>query len=217
MNRIVKRIIYIIIGLFLTYLTILFFVVFFCGHRINSDNFENYSWLFKDSIIEDIDKEYYYSYENKYDEYNNFHYKNAKYLIGIWDLRKTNINSLNDINLVKSNFYPEILYGETFDKKSEFEVTAKFGFSFDDKMIINIDNYSKILKQLKSKNYKGFLGTVNKLSFCNSKNEPQFYMDISFKTPTLFLVYKTKSSLYLIAINSEHEFNEDIIKILNLK
>lgn len=55
------------------------------------------------------------------------------------------------------------------------------------------------------------------MSFSNEKGEHLVLEDYkNVEQPTLFLVYKTKASFYIILINAEYKFDETIIKILNL-
>ncbi|MNY41144.1 hypothetical protein D3C86_1759330 [compost metagenome] len=56
------------------------------------------------------------------------------------------------------------------------------------------------------------------MSLSNEKGEHLILSDFTKgPTPTVFLFYKGHQSFYVIIINSENPFDENIIKILNLE
>lgn len=55
------------------------------------------------------------------------------------------------------------------------------------------------------------------MSLSDGKGEHQVLLNYTEgKTPTVFLLYKSHQSFYVIMINSEQPFDEKIINILNL-
>jgi hypothetical protein len=175
-------------------------------------------WIFKDSVKSDIDTNFCYSYLKKRDVYNNFHYKGT-YNIIIWEFKDLSIAELKKATINQNVNLDDVKFGsgEILNKKSDLEITIKYGFAFNYTMNVNLDGYSKIERNFEGANYKGFYGSINKISLSDEKGEHQILLDYTKgQTPTVFLLYKGHQSFYLIMINSEKPLDESIINILNL-
>lgn len=227
MNKIAKVVIVIVLG----YLTYSIYGIVRYSHSSDWKICKQYTWIFKDSVKNDIDPIGYSlcsSYVKKRDIHNIFHYFNNHdmYPITIWefkdlggiDLNKVIIKQNIDLNGIK------FLSGETLDSNSSMPVTINYGFAFHNGLNINLDQYSKIDGTFAGPNYKGFYGTINKMSFSDEQGKQQIVFDYTLKphkssfSPTIFLVYQGHQSFYVIIINSQKPFKDaSIIKILNLK
>ncbi|MBP6302607.1 MAG: hypothetical protein KBB37_09805 [Bacteroidia bacterium] len=219
MNRVFKAIGGILVAIVLGY-CVYFFTVLTYSHSVDWDMDKQYLWLFKDSVIKEINTDYSYSDVEDRDVYNNFHYKD--YNIVIWDfkdLRDANLQNVvikNQVELGSSAV--KFSSGEILNKKSDMEIAVKFRFAFSDAMNINIDTYSEIYKPIQGKNYKGFYGNLNKFSLSDGKDEHQIIFDYTEgKTQSVVLVYKNQRGFYLIVINSKQKLDENCIDVLNIE
>lgn len=200
--------------------SIYFFTVLSYSHSVDWDMDKQYLWLFKDSVIKDINTDYSFSKVEERDVYNNFHYKD--YNIVIWDfkdLRDANLQNVlikNHVELGSSKV--KFSAGEILNKKSDMDIAIKFRFAFSDVMNINLDTYSEMFRTIQGKNYKGFYGNLNRFSLSNGRGEHQIFFDYTEgKTQSVVLVYKNKTGFYLIVINSKQKIDENCIDILNLE
>lgn len=216
MNKTLKIIIASII--IISYLSYFFYGIIRYSHSSDWQTYKQYMWIFKDSAKADINTNFCYSYVKERDVYNNFDYKDI-YNVMVWefkdlgnaDLKKSTINQ--NVNLEDVKFDS----GEILNKGSNLELTINYGFVFNSSINVNLDKYSKIEKNFKGANYKGFYGSINKMSFSNEKGEHQILSDFTKQiTPALFLFYKGRQSFSIIMIYSKKPFDENIIKILNL-
>jgi hypothetical protein len=231
------------IGVFVLHFAYMFFRH---GHSPNWIACKSYMWIFKDSARKNI---YFipenlttvcFSYSKKRDVYNGFPYfdeqTGARYGIFVWefkdmsnfDLNKISINQNVPLNSLK------IWSGEILgDPKDTMPVNIKYGFEFKHNLNVNLNEYSKIAGTFSGKNYKGFYGTIDQMSFSDERGRHQIFFggnhatslwenwspkehEVSY-TPTVFLLYKGHGSFYVIMINSKWSFKDaSIIKILNL-
>lgn len=219
MNKTLKIIITGITIILIGYLSYFFYGVIRYSHSIDWQTYKQYMWIFKDSIKTDINPNFCYSYVKKRDVYNNFDYKDTHNII-VWEfkdmfnatLEKSTINQNVDLGNVKFES------GEILNMNSDLEFNINYGFVFNSAINVNLDEYSKIQRSFKRANYKGFYGSINRMSFSNEKGEHQILSDFTKgPTPTIFLFYKGHQSFYIIMINSKNLFDENIIKILNLE
>lgn len=219
MNKTLKIIISGVIAIVISYFAYFFYGIIRYSHSSNWQTYKQYMWIFKDSVKSDIDTNFCYSYLKKRDVYNNFHYKGT-YNIIIWEFKDLSIAELKKATINQNVNLDDVKFGsgEILNKKSDLEITIKYGFTFNYSMNVNLDGYSKIERNFEGANYKGFYGSINKMSLSDEKGEHQILLDYTEgQTPTVFLLYKGHQSFYLIMINSEKPFDESIINILNLK
>lgn len=218
MDKTIKIVIKIVLGIVIGYLIYFFYGVIKYSHSADWHIYKQYMWIFKDSIRKDIDTNFCFSYVQKHDVYNYFSYKGNTRIV-VWefkDLKKANLKeialdrkgNLNDVKFVS---------GEILNKGSDIEITVKKGFAFNSAMKVNVDEYSSIVRNFEGNKYKGFYGSINKMSFSNEKNEHQIFLNFTKgQTPTLFLIYNGHQSFFLIMINAEKTFDESILDVLNL-
>jgi hypothetical protein len=221
MNKAFKTLIWIGIILLIAYFIYFLYVFFITSHMPSWQQCKQYMWVFKDSIKKDIDTSYCFSYVKKRDVYNNYHYRGT-YNIIVWEFKDQINTELNEVlflqnaNLYNVNFKS----GQVLNKGSDLEINIKSGFGFNDSIKINLDEYSKIEREIKGTNYSGFYGYINNMSLSDEQDRHQIIFDFTGgKTRTVFLIYKGHNSFFLIminAINPEMQFGESIINILNL-
>lgn len=228
MHKISKIIIFSIVG-FITYFI---GVIIIDMHFSSWEKCKQYLWIFKDTTQPKLwDPRGWFvcgSYTKRRDIYNAFIYydNNSFYPVLVWefkdlkniDLNKIVFNKIVDIDLENIGF------GETLDTQSSRPVKVKYGFALHKDLKINLDDFSKIDGTFSGANYKGFWGTINKMSFSNAKGEDQIIFDYSYQpyktsfSPSVFLLYKGHQSFYVIIINSKQAFKDaSIINILNLQ
>jgi len=59
-------------------------------------------------------------------------------------------------------------------------------------MTVNVDNHSKIEKKIEGRNYKGFIGSINRISLSNENNEHEIFIDyVPIQKQVLFLIYNS--------------------------
>ncbi|HNW70403.1 MAG TPA: hypothetical protein PKI01_08375, partial [Bacteroidales bacterium] len=125
------------------------------------------------------------------------------------------------------------------------QIKLKFGFEIQNQIILYVDKDTKILKNIDSDNYKGFWGNISKMALCDENGDQLIFFDYTltqqpknlkfikdstdnmyisndnnldskkYSEPTLFILYKKGSNIYLILINSDEIFDDRIINILN--
>jgi hypothetical protein len=190
------------------------------GHSLNEGIYKQYMWAFKDSIKQDIDTNYCVSCVTKKDVYNSFLYK--KNYVTVWEFKDLGSAELNKMNIKQNINLDDIKFnsGEILNKGGDLEINIKYGFAFKNAMTVNVDDLSKIQRTFEGANYKGFYGSINKMSLSDEKGKPQIVLNYTKGlTPTVFLLYKGHQSFYLIMINpidTKKPFDENIINIFNL-
>lgn len=200
-----------------------FFGILKSTHKTEFKNFNRYLWLFQDSLHKDINKYFYVGRIGERDIMYDYIYRNenSNYYITIWELKDLINNDLNEI-LINQNANLEIVkfeWGEIFNENSVLpKITMKMHLSFRNWMSVNLNENSKITNFINSENYKGFYGTIDKMSFNNDKGEVLVLFEYK-KEPlqSLVIFYKCNYGFYAILINSSETIDENILNILALK
>lgn len=198
----------------------------------NNEN-NRHTFIFKDSVLENINRPS-YSWVSKQDTLTHFilseNLKDKKiyyeltdtcnnYYIDVWEFNALKNYELDDVFINEHSIIrnSEFTFEYGLDGKSPYPKSIKYFYKIDG-MIINLGENSKVIKELRGATYKGFYGTVDKLSICNKKGEPQIYLNYEKPLiPTVLLFYRGHGGLFLIIIHSTRRLNENIIKILNLR
>jgi len=184
---------------------------------------KNHLYFFKDSVISKLDT-ISYNWVTDQDTLDNYLYDNDKYILHVWKFNSLDNADLKDIFINERSVIrkSEFRWQETLDSKSFCPISVKYLYKIDG-MILNLGENTKIIKELKGQNYKGFYGLVDKMSICDKKGEPQIYFNFNkSQIPTVLLLYKGHNSFYLIMVNPNNELyknikiDENIIKILKL-
>jgi len=220
---------------------------FFCHmfytmhHSVFNDSNDRHLFIFKDSVLENINKPS-FSWVADQDTLTHFvfseYVKNKKdyyeyndtcnnFYIDVWEFNTLKNYELDDVfinehsKIEKSKFS----FGETLNGDGPFSIPIRYLYNIDG-MIINLGENSKVIKEFRGVNYKGFYGLIDKISICDKKGEPQIYFDFETKLkptvlmklmPTILILYKGHNGFYLIKINSSIKLDENVINILNLK
>jgi hypothetical protein len=184
-------------------------------------NFSSYLWIFDESAKEEIDSNFFVGCLRKRDVLFNYIYTKdeTKFLIGIWEFKNPAIKDFKYSTINQNINLDDVKFraGEVLGNKSSPEVMVRFGAFFKNSININLDEHSKVEKIIETENYKGFYGTVNKMSFSDEDGEPWVIHDyLSGKEPCMVLLCKGQKSFYAIIISSEKPFDESIIDIFNL-
>lgn len=207
------------------------------GHSTDWKKWHEYVYLFDDSIIQDVDTFLASSYVTQNDIQTTFHYipnssgrtieekflynnpKDTAYRVLFWEFKKLSQVNVADVDIRTNQNLDNLKLkrGEILDSKSDQRLSIHFGFEYA-RMSVNVDNKSTIEEYINGKNFKGFLGTVNRLSLSNEKNEHEIYIDyVPTPKKVLFLIYNSNNRFYIIIIDSEKDFNASIMNILNLE
>jgi hypothetical protein len=221
MNRIFKIFLFAAIPLLIGYFIHVLYTIQKYGHSMDWETYKQYMWIFKDSIRKDIDTSFSFSNVQKNDVYNNFHYK-RDYNIVLWEFKETGILDIADASINQNINLDNIKFdsGDILNMEGSLEIPVKYGCAFNRNINLNLDRYSKIEKTIKGVNYKGFYGTVNKMSLSDAKYDHQIVFNYMYGiSPTLFLFYKGSKYFYIIVINYKNNqpFDESILNILNLE
>lgn len=220
MNKKLKSILYIVIVLVIGYFVQFYFRVAKPSHSFNKHMYKNYMWILKDSARREIEPLFCYSYVQKHDVYNGFHFK-GNYLLIVWEFKNLRNLSIEKVAINSNIYLGDVKFGkgEILNDGSYLPITIKSTYSFKNLMNIDVGTDSRIEKQIKGANYKGFYGKIKRMALRNASGGDHILFNyVQGPTPTVVLVYKGHHSFFLIVINHIYKpLNPDIIKILNLK
>ena len=206
------------------------------GHSTEWKKWKEYTFLFNDSVIQNVDTFLACSDVARNDVFTNFHYisndsersmsgkflnnpKDNAYNVVFWEFKKLAKINIADINfrLNQNLGLLKLKRGEILNSKSDQRVAIHYGFEYKS-MNINLDSNSKIDKFISGRKYKGFIGSVTRMSFSNENEKHEIFLDyVPHQKQVLFLVYKSNQRFFIIIIDSYKYLNENIIEILNLK
>jgi len=236
MNKRFKYLIRVVVVVLVGYVIYFISDYMIFGHSTDLKKWKEYIYLFNDSIIQDVDTILAYSDVTRNDVYTNFHYipndsgrsveekffynpKDTAYNVVFWEFKKLSNVSVNNVvfRTNKNLDHLKLERGEILNSKSDQRVSIHYGFEYQN-ININIDNHSKIEKFINGKNYKGFIGSINRMSFSNENEEHEIFIDyLPGQKQVLFLVYKNKNQFFIIIIRSDKQFKENLINILHLQ
>jgi hypothetical protein len=206
------------------------------GHSTDWKKWKEYTYLFNKSIIQDVDTFLAVSDITRNDVLTMFRYvsndsgkkgrdkfnynpKDTAYNVFFWEFKKLSHLKIDDIDIRTNQNLDNLKLkrGEILDSKSDQRISIHFGFEYES-MAVNVDNHSKIEKKIEGRNYKGFIGYINRISLSNENNEHEIFIDyVPIQKQVLFLIYNSNERFYIIIIDSEKKFDESIMSILNLK
>jgi len=213
-----KLLLFGILAIILSYFIYSAFVAFSNKYKLNFDAYKDYMYFFKDSVKEEIDTNFCYSYIGKQDIYNSFNINN-NFLVSIWEFKSLTHIDLSDIKFNEESDMDKfkIRSGETINVGESPEITINFDFITDSILNVNIKGESSARKFINKGNYKGIQGTIDKVSIYNGKGIPMTILNYSRKQSNVLMIfYKNVNSFFLIEISSEKTFNEDILNMFNL-
>jgi hypothetical protein len=205
-----------------------FLFAFRSCHHVDFKNYKDYTWLFEESIIKNIDSVFFVRCIRKSDNLYMYNLRNVKtndtihqdYQVLIWEIKPLQELDLHEsrfnenVNLSECIVFP----GEVLNSKSTPQIKVKFKLNFNNTLNIDLNENSKIKKNIESTDYKGFYGEINKLSLSNNEGENIIVIDNGIENIySLFLLYKHHGRFFLIDLTSDKEFSETRIDLLNLK
>jgi len=185
---------------------------------------QEYRKFFKDSVLLDLDT-IGYSYVGKNCVLNNFHYKSNMpehdfgFNVCVWEFQSINRQFKIDDIQVKKRSIGDVFFdsGQILDKGSDLEVHIKDGCSFYSGLNIVIDETDSILSFYHNKDYIGCYGKFNLIVLRNEKNENQIVFYNYLKSKLTSIIFTKKgNNLIMFLIQSEKDFQSDIIDILKL-
>jgi hypothetical protein len=134
----------------------------------------------------------------KFDKFENFKIGNIKFR-----------NKQNIIDIKLTN-------GEVIDAESDARNGIAYGYNYKT-ITVNTDQESKIRDWFSDVNFKGFIGSFNRISLSNEKGEHDIYYDfIPYRENVLFMIYKSEKGFFLIVIDSDLPIDRSVLKLLNL-
>jgi hypothetical protein len=190
------------------------------GYRTDWNMYNKYTYLLKDSVKNNLDY-LFCSSEVGYNDVNTSIWTKDSVRISVWEF-----NELKDVDLKQVQFREDVNLeslrfnrGVILDSKSDMNTTVEYGFTFDNSLVVSLDQYSKIQTRFEEKNYRGFFGYINKLSLSNGITH-KHYILLNYAlqvSPALVLFYKDNKGFYMIIVDSKKGMDEKIIRVLNLK
>jgi hypothetical protein len=196
-----------------------------------NNNNERHMFIFNDSLLENINKPS-YSWVSEQDTLTNFVFseilKNKKtyyelndtcnnYYVSIWEFNALKKSELDDVFINEHSVIgkSEFLFESKLNGEGDYPISIKYLYKIDG-FVLNLGENSKLIKELKGVNYKGFYGLVDKMSICDKEGNPQIYFNYKkLLQPIVLLLYKGHGGVYLITIYSSRKLDENVIKILN--
>jgi len=180
-------------------------------------DYKSFSWIFKDSIKQDIDTTFTGGHSRRTDVLHSYIYK-REFFILIWEIYNLKNVKLEEIKFRENSdidnidLLPEVI----FDIGGDVEEHVKLGPFFKDFIEINYDKQSKILEKIEGDNYSGFYGQIKRMTF-SDKTRHLVVINCPTLRNMLLLLYKRNDSFYILMIDSKKQFSASIIDILNLK
>jgi len=203
----------------ITYFVYIIVKVSIYEHKTEFLTHNPHAWLFKDDMNKRFDSLLFGVEIRDQDAYYDYVLKDT--FISVWEFTALHHFNFNQIefkeNMNLDDF--KLTQGEVFNAEltSVPKISIPLELPFCNKLMVNLDENSKIIKAIQSKNYIGFYGNISKMSFSNSNNKHFLLFDYTIgKKQTLVLFYRKNYLLYFIMINSEKPFDETMINILNL-
>lgn len=208
---------------------------FIVGHTTDWNSKEKFTYLFKKESFKHIDTTTIATARGMYDAVETYHYypnvemrqgdnsylySNEVYIrFSIWKFDKFKAIQLKDIKFkTKQDLYdikPE--RGEVIDSKSDKRKVVAYGYYYK-AITVNTDQQSKIRDYFSGSNYKGFIGSFDRISLSNEKGKHDIYYDfVPYRENVLFLVYKSEKGFFLIVIDSDLPIDRSVLNLLNLE
>ncbi|MCF8331396.1 MAG: hypothetical protein K9H84_03005, partial [Bacteroidales bacterium] len=183
MNKRLKKITLILVGLFVAYIigSSIFTVV--TGYSVEFGNSDEYQFLFKEKYHNALDtisvKDY-----RKSDYYASCRLNN--YYIGIQkidnlkDIKLSSIRFQKNANLSNIEFYP----AQILNRKVNFVPTIRSYWrqSFDSVLNVSFNKHTQVDSVARGKNYISYHAHIDKMLFSNGKNKEMLFYDFSGKS-----------------------------------
>lgn len=195
---------------------------YFCSllPKSENNNYRRYLWVFRDTAQKNVDPMISFGEVGEEDIEYSYIYNND-YFVEVWEFLSLKGSTLNNISIIENidlskDKIPFSIVNHSNRKKNPI-ITRKLGFVFENKMNVLVSDNSNIIKKINSKNYKGFIGNIDRVCLSDGKDNHLVSMDWPSKNElTLFLLCKKNDRFYIIIVNSNLVFNESIIDIFDL-
>jgi len=229
-----KKVIKIILLILLLYIgcRIVHYIIF--GHTTDWNSKERFTYLFKKETFQHMDTVYIATARGRYDAVESYHFYpnvdieqgidrllllNDVYIrFNIWKFDKFEDIQISDIKFrTKQNLKDiKLNNGEVIDAESNARNCVAYGYNYKT-ITVNTDQNSKIRDWFSAKNYKGFIGSFNRISLSNEEGEHSIFYDfIPYRENVLFMVYKNEKAFFLIVIDSVLPINRNVLKLMCL-
>ncbi len=194
------------IGAFLSVFVILvsreIFSIANTSYRIVINDFQEYKWLFSDSVKNHLGP----ICSGKERESDNIYFYNYKrtYSILVWEFKDLRFLSPESVKINKNIDLDEVDFKSKIilDSKGESPISIRTGNFIENSFVVNLDEYSTIDSTIAAENYKGFYGSIHRMTFSDKQGKTYVIMDnFVKKQKCLFLVYKKKSRFVVIIIS----------------
>lgn len=218
MNKRLKKITLILVGLFVAYIigSSIFTVV--TGYSVEFGNSDEYKFLFKEKYHNALDtisvKDY-----RKSDYYTKFRMDN--YYLGVHEIHDLKDICLSSIRfhkkatLNKIDFYPAQILNRKITTRPI--IRTYWRQSFDSVLNVGFNKHTQIDSVARGKNYICYHAHIDKMLFSNGKNKEMLFYDFSGKSPnTLLLFLRKQNRFFIIMVNSSEEFGMEVLNIFDL-
>jgi len=218
MNITFKRIIIMLIGLFVAYTLGSIVFTIKTGYSVDFGNSDEYKFLFKKEYREVIDtiavKDY-----RKSDYYTKF--RLGRYYIGvheIYDLRDVGLLSVEFheyMNLNNIDFYP----AQEINKEIRTRPTIRsyWNQSWDSVLNVSFNGRTQIDSIVKGENYICYHAHIDKMLFSNGDDKEMMFFDFSNKSKNTLLIFlRKRNRFFIIMVNSSEDFGMEMLDIFDL-
>jgi hypothetical protein len=219
MNKYKKIIITSLLSIVIIYFAYCLIVIFTNQYNPILGHENKYYYLFKDSIINDLNS--IYSFGNKNDTFYVYNYKKDVQFV-IWRLQEFDNINLNEIKL------NNVILSENIVNKAHFSfnfnpnttIDSKLKLPIADKINLILDMNSNEIRDINRDNCRIFITKLISFGITNYKGEYQIISSFDGNIPILanLIFYKRNGSFFFILVNGyrNHEINEDVLKFLRL-
>jgi hypothetical protein len=218
MDKRVKRVILVLIGLFLTYIFSLIVFSVKTGYSIDFGNSDEYKFLFKEKYRASIDtisvKDY-----RKSDYYSKFRLGNYYFGIHeIYDLEDIKLSSIRFykyVNLSDIDFYPAQILNDNFRIRPT--IKTYWRQSFDSVLNVSFNGRTRIDSIVREENYICYHAQIDKMMFSNDDNKERMLFDFTEKNKNTLLLFLWKGNrFFIIMVNSSEDFGMEVLDILDI-
>lgn len=192
------------------------------GYKVDVEMHKEYKFLFADSTLGVTSAMDGSSRVQSSNILNAYHYpsKCRTYIWEFKDLKSLCVDSIR-ICLDDGISHVDIKRSQILNSGGSYPIEVRRPLDFKGGVSVNLNDRTKVLSYIKSKNYTGFTGLVGRISLCDKNNEHQIvFHNYSDLKPALFVLYKGYGSFFLIMVRSNSEtgmIDDEMLKIFNLE
>ena len=218
MNKRLKKIILILVGLFVAYIIGSSIFTVITGYSVDFGNSNEYKFLFKEKYRNALDtisvKDY-----RKSDYYascrlNNYYF-GIQEICDLEDIKLSSIRFQKNANLSNIEFYP----AQILNRKVNFVPTIRTYWrqSFDSVLNVSFNRHTQVDSIARGENFICYHAHIDKMLFSNGENKEMMFYDFSGKSPnTLLLFLRKQNRFFIIMVNSSKDFGMEVLDIFDL-